>query len=488
MVDWTVTVGGTTISAIFDVQYDRGTTDELGEATIVCANNTNNRSVESGDEVVVQKNGVIDFRGYVTGKPTKAGASATEIEIKAVDKRMELKHQQIRRVFYQMDTGEIVRHAINLKTLPFSFDEDPPGNFIHRGDDITDWTTNIPKFSLGGIVSVTLEEAGNDFVFFGWPSGSSGTYQCTYRSVPYDAIPGNGRVDTLYIRLAVNNKGGVFSCEVDLRDDFGNNYIWPVELPETGFEVYELKAEDATPVADIGDHVEEDSSLQIRLETDGSLPDSRAMAFDYAKVIPFATELRDTDIETYGVQDTGNVVTRRIEENAFQMIKDFATEDQFFSHLDLDGVLHYEPEGQRRADPINYDTTPVTNAEFNRDYKDITNRVVVQGSGDIQYAVEDTESIEFYGVSAREKPIVDSKIKTEAEAKRRGEGYIKENAWDDNAIEFEIADSDYKSLRIGDDIYVDWPPEDIIGTFTVSNVETDKHGIVTVSLTNRGAI
>jgi len=489
MVQWDVTVGSVTLDSIFDVSYNNGRTEGLGEATVVCGNNTNNRAIESGDEIQISKNGTLDYRGYIIGKPTKAGASRTELEVKAVDKRMELKHQQVNRVFYETDTGEIIRKILNEKLVPFSFSNDL-GEFIHKGESASEWDTNIPKSSEGGIVSLSLENQGSDFMFFGWPSGSGSqdSYHATYDSVPTDATVGDGQVDTFYTRLAINNNGGPFSAEVDLRDNFGNNYIWSLELPESGFTEFELKAEDAVSDANIGSPVSTDQTLEYRFSIDGTLAGARGVAIDYASAIPFEVDSRDTDITPGGVTDSGNVITRRIERSAFQTLKEFAVEDQFISYVDIDDVLHYENAGQNTAREIDFSSTNVVDAEFNRDYQDVTNKVTVQGDGDIRVTIPQPDSIEFYGVSSRDEPIVDTEIQTEEEAIRRGRGFLSNKAWDDEAFKFVIANTEYESVSLGDDILVNWPPENIAGTFQVSNSETDKDGLVTISITKRGTL
>jgi hypothetical protein len=489
MVNWDITVGGVTLNQIFDVQYDNGESKKLGEATIVCGNNINNRSVESGDEVEIVKNGETDFKGYVTGKPTKAGATKTEIEIKVVDKRAELKYQQVNRVFYQEDTGDIIRKVLDEKLVPYTLDSENYGNFIHKGESKDNGSTDIPKFSLAEIVSVSLEEVGNGFLFFGWPAGSSNSpYHITVDNLPDRTIPGDGKLDTFYTRMVLNNKGDMFTVEIDLRDEFGNNYIWNPELPESEFKTYELKAEEAVSESSIGEKVTTDGTLQYRFNIDGSVPDSRGLGIDFSSTIPFSTTSRETDLSPAGVQQSGNVITRRIERSAFEMIKEFSTEDEFIFYVDMNDILYYEPPGQNEGLDIDYNNTTVVDASFDRDYKDITNRVTVQGDEDIRVTVEDSSSVNFYGISSREEPIIDKAIQTEKEAKRRGEGYLKENAWDDEALEFVIANSDYQTLSLGDNVYVNWPPESITGTYTVSNVETNKEGLVTINLTKRGTL
>lgn len=492
MVSWDVTIGGQTITDIFEVNYDGGESAKLGTATVVCANNDSNRSVQSGDEVTIKKNGSIDFTGYVSGKPTKAGARSVELEIECIDKRSELKYQQVNRVFYQKNTGEIIRNAINDTLEAYATESEKNGNYIFKGESTNNWSSDIPKFSLGEIASTNLADVGGDFLFLGWPEGSGkdkDNYEATYTAVPSNCIPGDGKVDTFYTRLNVNNDGELFSVEVDLRDNFGNNYIWPIELQGSRFQRIELKAEDAVTEASIGTKLLTDGALEYRFKIDGSIPEARAAAIDFASTVPFGTSSRSTQISPSGVEDTDNVITRRVDRSIFEMIKEFSTEDGYVSYVDENDILYYEQGGQQVANlSIDYNTTPVVSAEFNRDYENIINKVTVQGDDDIRVTLEDSASIDFYGISAREEPLVDKQIQTRSEAVRRGKGFLKRNAWDDSAFTFEIGDSNYQSLQIGDDIPVTWPPEDISGTYTVTNVETDYHGIVTVELTSSDAV
>lgn len=492
MVNWNVTIGGNTITNIFDIDYDSGGSEKLGQATVICANNTNNRSVSSGEEVTIKKNGTVDFTGYVTGKPTQGGAKSVELEIDCKDKRSELKYQQVNRVFYQKNTGKIIREAINNELEAYATDNEEKGNYIHKGNSTSNWSTDIPKFDVGGIASVNLENVGSDFLFLGWPEGSgrdNDNFYARYTNVPARAIPGDGKVDTFFTRLHINDSGEQFSIEVDLRDNSGNNYIWPIKLRSNRFETMELKAEDAVTTANVGSKLTTDGALEYRFRIDGTLPESRASAIDFSSAIPFGTNSRSTNISTSGVEDTNNIITRRMDQSIFEMLREFAVEDGYVSYIDENDVLHYEPGGQQTANlQIDYNSTPVTDAGFDRDYENITNKVTVQGDGDIRVTLEDSASIDFYGISARQEPLVDKEIQTRDEAIKRGRGFLKRNAWDDSAFTFEIADASYQSLQIGDDIIVNWPPENINGDYAVSNIETDQHGIVTVELTSANAV
>lgn len=486
MVTWNVTVDGQTVTKVFDVSYGSGQTGKIGNASVLCANNSGNRSFESGETVVIKKNGTTDFTGYIVGKPSKTGPEGVALELKAADKRVEFKYEQVNRVFYEMDTGEIIREAVANRIQPLS------KTYIDNFSSLSGWSSDAPVFELGNIDSQNLEEYGWNFLFLGFPEGAGSdknVYKATFTSVPSSAIPGNGQIDTFGTRILVNNRGQQFEAEVNLRDNAGNNYNWPLNLSGNDFEVYELRTEEATPNASIGSKLSTNGALEYRFRINGALPEARAIGLDHAYTIPFTTNSRNTPITTGDIQNTGNVITRRIDRSLFDMIKEFSTEDGYISYIDTGDSLHYEPAGTSVTDKsIDYNTTPVTSAEFNHDFRNITNKVTVQGANQIRVTLEDTASIQYYGISPREEPIVDKQLQTKNEAIRRGQGYLRRNAWDDVAMTFEVADTSYQSINIGDGITVNWPPENITGSYTVSQLDTNTHGIVTIGLTSTDSI
>lgn len=490
MVSWDVTIGGTTIQDIFEVNYSSGEPDKVGEVSILCANNATNRGISSGDDVTVKKNSTTDFTGYVAGKPTKGGPENVELEIIATDKRAELKYEQVKRVFYQKDTGDIIKEAINNRIAPASTENEEVGEFIHKGSSTSNWSTDIPIFELGDILTQSLFNAGDNFLFVGWSEGAGNqNYNLTYSNVPSSAIPGDGLIDNFKTRVLVNNPGGQFAMEVNLRDNSGNNYNWFIENPDSNFNLYELNAEDAVPEAEIGTSLSNDGYLEYRFRIDGELPEGRGAAIDFASTIPFRTVSRGSDISPSQVETTGNVITRRVDRSIFEMLREFGIEDGYISYVDESDILHYEQAGQTQSPKdIDFDTTNVTKADFNRDFENVINKVTVVGDGDIKVTVEDPASIKFYGVSAREEPIVDEQIQTKNEAIRRGKGMLRKKAWDDSAFVFEVADASYQDVQIGDDITVDWPPESINGTYSVTKLDTDFHGIVTLHLTGADTV
>lgn len=491
VVNWTVEVEDkddgtvTQVDKIFNVHYSRGETDRLGKAIIECADNSTNRGFSSGDSITIKKNGTEDFVGYVTGKPTSAGADPT-LEIESKDSRLALKHEQVGRVFYNMDTGNIIKEALNNTT------ELKNQRNVFTGDDISNWSSDTPELELGNLTAQQLHEVGSDFIFVGWVEDSGAgqeVYSLTNHSVPARAIPGDGTIDRMETRFLVNNRGQHFDLEVNLRDNHGNNYNWSVDIAGSRFQTYELNAEDATTEASIGSSLSQNGSIEFRFKLEGALPEPRAAAIDYARTIPFDTSTRSTDLSDAGIDTTGRKITRRVDRSLFELITNLSTEDDYISYVDTDNVLYYEQSGQERSDlSIDYNTTHVVEATFNRDYENVVNKVTVQGDGDVRVSIEDSASIQFFGVSPREEPIVDESIQTEAEATKRGRGYLRKHAWNDSAFEFTVADVDYQSLSIGNDVFIDWPPENINGTYTVTEKETDQHGLVTLSFTDTSAV
>lgn len=476
MVDWTVTVAGTDLDAVSAVEPTRGDSGRLGTCKVEAGNTAANRNVSSGDDATVKRNGVVEFDGKITKAPT-AGGNKEQLEFTIADNRVVLRYIEVHRPFYQMDTGQIVRDAVTTETKVRS------PVFIQKGSDLNGWDGDIPVVELLDSDDKRVHEYGSNVVFGGWPAGSSGEYSLTYSNVPTTAIPGDGQIIRLNTRMLVNNRGDQIECEVDLRDNAGNNYIWQPDRLDTNFREYEFAAEDAKTEATIGTAVGTNGTLEYRFRLKGGIPEPRAVAIDMAQTLPFAVSNRNTPVSVNNVETTGRTITRRFDENVMQMLQTLGEEDGFDSWVDGNDDLHYEPGGGRSASLSILDSTPITDYEFDRDYDRIVNKVTVQGANNIQVTAVDNASVNFYGISEREDQIVDRELQTRAEANTRATEYLEENAWHDTAIMFEVADIDYASVSVGEAMRVQWSPENFDKILTVSKKEVEDAGYVRLHFT-----
>lgn len=472
MVSYDVTIDGTQVENLFEVKSGRSETKQVGTATIVASNTATNRSFNAGAEVIVKKNGSTEFKGVLMEDPSE-GRDDPKITLKAWSKKAELKFETVNRTFYDKDTGEIIRSAINEEAYDLN-EED-----LHRGSSTSGWSSETPVFETANISSQELQERGYDLIFCGWREGASGEYAVTY-NVDGSDLTGDGQLLQLVTRVLVADQGGQFTLDIELRDNFGNQYLWDdLTTRSSDFNVYELQAEDADP----NGQLTSDATLEYRFDIKGDLPEPRAAAIDYAAATFYATSNRGADVSSTDVQDTGNSIVRRFDGNILSLLTKLETEDDYISWVDDDDVLHYAAAGDKTSTKeIDYDTTPVTKAKFNRDYSRIKNKVTVQGSGNIQVVLRDDASIKFYGVSARHEPLTDPDIESRDDAINRGRGFLKKNAWDDTAMEFEIADSSFAEVQVGEAMQVTWPPENINSEFVVTDVEPGDRGFVKLTV------
>jgi hypothetical protein len=475
---FTVTVGGTTVDGLFEVNYSGADTDKLGTAEVQVKNSASNRAFEFGDEVIIQRDGETVWTGYLEKKPP-TGSRNLKLNLTARDKREELQFVEVHRPWYNRDSGEVVEEMVNTQVQPRS------PVVVHTGDDLDGWSSDVPVFELADLPSVEFNEYGSDLLFLYWGEGESGTFSVTYDDVPFSAVD-DAEILWFETRYAFNNEGGFFSAEVELTDDSGTSMVWDLPVPDgVEFTKQRLPLEEATT-----DGAELSGSLELeyRISLSGSLPEARAGVIDYARTRPFGTRSRDTGLSTVDVQDSGREITRRFDASVFEAIAQLAVEDGATSFVDEDDHLHYEPDGDTDApESISYSSTRVVDIEPNRDATDITNKVVVQGAGDLQVPLKSSASISFYGVAARERPLVNKEIQNEGELRDYGEGYLSEEAWEDTDVTFTVADPAFKNVRVGQSLFVDWPPEDLNGYFTVSEVRTDTAGRVEVGVTGSSA-
>lgn len=459
-----VTIGGQQPEAVMDVE-DTSEVDSLGSATIVVGDTAFNRSTfSSGDEVVIDRASGT-WTGYLTGDP-KSGDGGT-IDLEAMDKRYELKNSNTSRPFFERDSGEIVRQVVLTRS------EDRGREDIHRGSDLTGWSSDLDEFELGNLATKKLHEKGSDVIFGGIREGESGTFYARFDDVSARAVPGRAHIYKLETRLWVNDGADQITVEIELVSENGVPMVWEVNPSSSGFTTYELNLEDAEP-GEIADPL----TLEYRFNISGNLADNTGIAIDYATTYTFEVKNRDTSLDPSGIRDTGRTITRRWDQSALEVIQDLEVEDNFQSWVDENEVVHFEPAGGQSAGlQIVQGETAVVDADFDRDYDGVTNEVKVQGDG-VQVNVRDSESIRYYGLSPRDEPLVDQSIKTESEAKDRGDGYLQKNAWDEVAATFTIADSSYGEVPKGSSIFVSWPSADLQGEFVVNQKKVRSSGYV----------
>lgn len=468
-----ITIGGVEPDAVFDISTN-ARTEDLGDATITAGDTATNRSFESGDLVVIDREGGETWRGFLTGMPTSESDGTLALEAK--DTRYELKERGLERMFYDMDSGEAVREAVEHTAEPAG------ATAVHTGSSTGGWSSDFPIFELGRLGAEKIHDRGDDIVFCGLRAGASGTYRATYRGVPAAAIPGSGQVTSLETSVFVNDPGGQIETEVELRDDSGAQYVWDMGAGGGGgFDVRELRAEQAEPDGELG----ADGALQYRFTVKGDLSDDTGIAIDWAETTSFTLEPRDTGLTTDNVEDTGQDITRRVDKNVLEFMRDVQKEAGYSSWIDENDDLHFKPSGGDRFDgDIVKGETPVTDAQFKTDFKQIDNKVRVQGAegAGATARLSDPASIDYYGVSPRTEPIVDPELQSAREAEDRGRGHLEDNAWGDTVAVFEVADREYQRLEKGEAVYVEWPPRDIEGVYVVTETNTDKAGAVRVSL------
>jgi len=489
MTTWDVQIGGISVDALQEVSTGSEDDGTLGTARVVAANTQGNRNIDYSQEAEVLRNGVSEYLGFVTKKPS-LGRTSERLEFTIADQRVELRYIEAHRPFYQMDPGAILREGIQQTATVKS-----PVT-VHEGDDTSGWSSDTPEFGLVGAQAQQLQDQGSDVLGMGFPEGSSGTYEAIYDDVPSDAIPGDGQIVRLTTRMLANSFGDQFNVEVELNDNAGNTYVWPLERVDSNFKTYSFGAEDAQPTSTLQgvDTHGVDGTLVYRVNLKGSLSENRAIALDYATTLPFGLTSRSTEVGVGEVQDVGTTITRRFDENLMEMLASLGEEFGHTSWVDDTDTLHFEPAGSTAAPlAIEYANTPVFDVNVDRDSDQIVNRVTVQGGEDpsgnkILVTASDSASIQFYGLAPREQQIVDKNLQTTADARRKAEGFLAEHAWDDVALSFRIADRNYADVRVGQAITVDWPPEDISSeTFTVSSMEQHDDGSVTIGMSGSGA-
>jgi len=467
----TVTIDGQQPDGLLGVEDSQREGDTLGDATVRVVNNSTNRDLaQPGAEVVVTRDGTETFRGPVVGAPSQSDGV---LRIDAQDARVEAKFDELHQVFYDVSRSEAVRRAVETRAQPLSRTE------IHVGSELTDWE------SAGGDEILQLYDGaraglynwGTDLVFVGLPKGTSGTVTATYTDVGSRPIADG--IYKLLTRVLTANSGGVLSLSVELAGPDGTTYVWDIDEPANGFNAYELPAEEATPDGQLA----ETGALQYRFEISGELSENRGIWIDNAHTIPFRLKDRSTGLSVAKVEPTNDSIIRRADERTSTFLNEMATEAEFDWWVEGD-TLYFQP-GASESTPreIVEGQTPVVSYDLDPEFDSVTNVVTVQGADDVEVTVSDGQSVDFYGVAARRRTVVDRTIQSEAEARERGQGILRDESGDDLSMTWTVADSDFATLSPANNIRVTWPPEGLDDRYAVTSVQGNDDGTVTVGLT-----
>jgi hypothetical protein len=473
---YTIDIGGYTPEALLDVQTQPpGADQELGKAMIsMGVTSSNLSSIESGDKVTVTDDSETTFTGFVVGTPSID--SEGTLEVRALDDRVALRHKTLDRVFYNLDSAEAVKQAVTKEAVQLD------SRVALTGDSIGDWSGNVDNLAAytdgtrDSINSQALWEYGTDMIYIGLESGASGSYHVDSDSLLKGAS-GGGQLRKVELRHAIDTGDGEADITFEIRVN-GLNYVW--DLSDTdGLETITLQAADADPSGQLNT----DGTVRLDIDVSDTLDEPLGIMIDGLVPFPFYTIDDDIDISIGSAPSTSRTITRDKSAPALEFINELAVEDDRSLLVDSAQTVDYisDAGSDRPSFDIIQGETPVVDADFDRDSEQIINKVQVNGDG-VQAVVTDPASIAFYGVAPRSEPINDESIKARETAVRRGKGVLRGNAWDDEVISFEVADSEYRKLDPGDTMQVDWPLQNFAETCVVRGIDVPKSRIVSLDL------
>lgn len=472
MVQRNVYVDGAPVQYLTDVEYTHPSGGEIGTAKITVGNTDSNRSLfETGAPVEIYVAGQEEWTGEVIGKPSNSSHDNLTLTVEAESRGAQAEYGKVDRMFIERSRAEILRRAIDNEIESHRFKR-----YITYGDDTSGWSADTDIFELTND-DKGINKFGSDTLFAGVFSGGSGTYELTYDNVPAEAGLGH-RLSRLDTRLIVNNRGNVFTTTVEFVDNQGNIFEWELDLGGTAsWIMHELNVEDAT-ISTGGTP----QTLTYRFDVDGRLPENKGIAIDMARTLPFHTQSRDLGI-TYDIDDTDDQISRRVNSSILSLAETLALEAGATVYMDGDTLI-FESEGDELfPHQITDDaSTTVVDVDVDRDF-DVKNVVTIQGRGDLQATFADSASIRFYNDRApHPEPINDGSLRSRDQLAARARGFLAENAWEDSAITFTLSGAKWRDATQGQGIEVDWPKEDVVGTFTIDTVSMTTEGYTELGL------
>lgn len=466
----TVTIDGQNPDEVIDVSDGTRRGRDLGQAFITMVDTQSNRDlVTPGVDLTIDRDGSTSMSGFITGEPTTSSGTLTA---RGMVRAGELKHLKADRVVYNKLTHNVVTDLVQKQS------DELDRQLITTADNASNWTSQAPAAHLYTGTNTGLYRWGTDMVFLGARSGHGNTLIATYDGVTTDHV--RDGIVQLETRFVIANDDDIFNCEVELRTPNGETYRWDVDLQQ-GFHTYQLQGEEADTDGDLTT----DGTLQYRFTPRGQLVQNVGVFIDHAASVPQILRDRDNNITNGVIDETDRRITRYISDIVGVAIDNIALEDNATWLVDANDNFDYRTSGgPALTDSITAGTTPVTGVSVDRDYEDIANEVTIEYGDDKAITVRDPESVEFYGPVPREEPI-ETDLENEDEAQARGQGFLKENAWNDTLATFHIADESFASIQATSTIDIDWPPENLDGRFIVDQVENGRQapGIVSITIT-----
>lgn len=522
-----------TIETVFDVQTQKRDGEAVTTGEVVLPRTRRlQQGILPGNKIKLLYQGVIRATGNVTSKNSDSDGLELTIGFKSEERA--LQSEIVNRAFYAIDPAKMVRRMINKRA------RDLDRRYITRGDnlsaqntldDLSNWQSNTDVLELGNIPNQSPHTFGQDFIFAGIrqtanrniTNKDNAFFVISYDGVSPTSVPNNtggeditasapDGLQKLVARLAVNNAGGVFDVEIRLTDYYNTDvspdtrdyrqYHWQPDIGKeaTGFQEIELPIEEAQQESVLekrktGDskiYKEIDGNLAIGIELLGELEDHRGIGIDYFYSIPYTEEEREPTIVPGNIQPANQPVTRRFDRNRFEAINNLATEIGYqLLKSEKSNEIDFIPRGDAKAGPsITYGAkgergATVVDAEFNKDFSEIKNKVTVQGAGDVRVTLENGDSVKYYGIAPKQKPIVDKQIQSDKEARQRARGFLRKHAFNEEMFTFTLANQDFANVRSGQRIFVNWPPQNISGDFFVTQKKKDADGFIELSLTKK---
>ncbi|AFH22016.1 hypothetical protein OSG_eHP14_00180 [environmental Halophage eHP-14] len=459
------TINGTTVTPVISARTVSAAGADTGEAEVTVVDSSTNRGFSPGDPMTISWDAGPTFTGEVIGRPSRSNGRLT---YRGAGGTLPLKHINVYRTVFDEDSGTVVSQLINKESKVLSKTN------VHVGDDPSNWDSIAPIAEPYDGGRAGLYESGTDLLFIGCRSGHSDELRTTYSSVPTAALEdGFLELDTRIISPLVAE----WSLIVELQDGSGTSYRWTADL-EQGPQRYTLSVEDAEPE----DSGLDNNELRYRFVPDAVVATPTGFLIDDARTVPFRLSDRGSSIDAANVETTDRKIFRRFDGSLGSAIDTLATEDQASWWVQNDSVA-YQPgvASKDTTQEIIDGSTAVVAVDADRDFESVRNEILVQGDSGIESIARSTQSIEQYGRKRSEK-VSDPQLVRDAEAEDRAEGELDDQAFDDAAVTFTIANLDFAGVQDGQRIDVTWPDEDISGTRDVLAVEARSDGTVDVTV------
>lgn len=465
---YNVTDGSTQIENILGVEETDLDASESSRVTVLCEKTSNNQNISKSDDVTVELDGNTEFVGKV--KNVNETRSENVLELVITGQRNTIQSQDVDRVFYNKDAGDVVNNIINEKTQP------QDRKFTTKFENLSDINSDSSTTEYTELPKYNLTEHGTNSVFLGLEKGSSGTYTAKISNINQIGLNSGQGFFRFDLKALINDEQNALNIKIHLKDNNGVDYVWEIDEIRGWSYNYQFNAEEAEEkeITNINN-----GEIAIKIELENKIEKAIGMVLDSCRIIPY--EIRERDFSpTVDFAIADREIKRRINDDIISALENLTDDDSAqLRYNNRENKIEYKYSDKNSGITID-DSLTILDFQEKEDY-DVVNRVVVSGDG-VTGVAEDRNLIKQYGrVNTITK--MDTSLNTKKECERRAQKILENEGGQYRSLDITIeglSTQQKQQLKPQSTVNIDY--DGIQGVYKIREKDKVTRNIITINV------